>query len=212
MCFSAAASFTASGVLAVSGAASIREAYGKPNLLPFAGVPFLFAIQQAVEGMIWLSLTSVIPTSPYLTKIYLFFAGAFWPIFIPLAIYFLEPRPARKKILMVLFVLGSLVGGYGIYYIVANNPAAEIANESIRYYPTPLYTDVIGYLYAFVVVMSFLVSSRKYVPQLGILVLISLIFTMLYMAENVVSVWCFFAALISALIYVFFKEKWYKGK
>jgi hypothetical protein len=54
MCFSANASFAASGVLAAVGAASIRETKTKRGLL-YAFIPLIFAIQQFVEGLQWLT-------------------------------------------------------------------------------------------------------------------------------------------------------------
>ena len=54
MCFSAEASFIASGGLAVAGGASLKVAKKEQRLI--ALIPLLFAIQQAIEGMQWLYL------------------------------------------------------------------------------------------------------------------------------------------------------------
>ncbi len=52
MCFSATASFTASGILAAVGLLSIAKARTLPMRI-FASTPLLFAIQQASEGVLW---------------------------------------------------------------------------------------------------------------------------------------------------------------
>jgi hypothetical protein len=57
MCFSATASFTAGAVLLGVGALTLRSALTsrQRHVLPFAAIPLLFAIQQLIEGVIWLT-------------------------------------------------------------------------------------------------------------------------------------------------------------
>jgi hypothetical protein len=47
MCFSAAASFTASSVLALIGIMALLKTQGNRRLLPAASIPLIFGIQQA---------------------------------------------------------------------------------------------------------------------------------------------------------------------
>ena len=54
MCFSATASFVASGALSALGVATLRATQRKAEI-PFATIPLLFGIQQFVEGVLWLS-------------------------------------------------------------------------------------------------------------------------------------------------------------
>ena len=55
MCFSATASFTAGTALTAVGGLTVRKSRGKAEL-PLALVPLLFGIQQLTEGVLWLSL------------------------------------------------------------------------------------------------------------------------------------------------------------
>ena len=55
MCFSATASFVASGVIASIGVATLRHVR-EPRALLFACVPLLFAVHQFTEGLVWLGL------------------------------------------------------------------------------------------------------------------------------------------------------------
>ena len=83
MCYSAPASFSAAIILAVIGVVVI---YRKPKrLLPLALIPCFFAIQQFAEGFVWIDPESTLPKSTYL-----FFAYAFWPMWIPFATFFAE--------------------------------------------------------------------------------------------------------------------------
>src|SRR5262249_22728319 len=55
MCFSAAASFSAAGLLGLTGIATLAQVRNRAEL-PLAFTPLLFAAQQAVEGALWLTV------------------------------------------------------------------------------------------------------------------------------------------------------------
>jgi len=55
MCFSAAANFGGSGVLATVGVVTLTRVKHRRELL-FASLPTLFAIHQFIEGFVWLAL------------------------------------------------------------------------------------------------------------------------------------------------------------
>lgn len=77
MCFSAGASFSAGAVLAVIGAASLKQVQ-RPSQIAFASIPMLFSIQQVAEGVLWVTLPdpSAITTQHVATYMFLFFAQA----------------------------------------------------------------------------------------------------------------------------------------
>lgn len=57
MCFSATASFSAGALLLGIGALTLKSALAtrQRRALPFAAIPTLFAMQQLIEGVIWLT-------------------------------------------------------------------------------------------------------------------------------------------------------------
>ena len=66
MCFSATASFSAAAVLLGIGTLTLRSALASRHAyrrreLPFAAIPLLFAIQQLIEGVIWLTFGADVP-------------------------------------------------------------------------------------------------------------------------------------------------------
>lgn len=81
MCFSAAASFGASATLTGVGVLAARQVTA-PNQRAFAAIPVIFAIQQFVEGFVWLSLTqeSWAEWTRLSTFSFLFFAEVLWPM------------------------------------------------------------------------------------------------------------------------------------
>lgn len=98
MCFSASASFIASASLGVLGVGALKSVHNRSQYA-FAAIPFIFATQQFTEGIIWLSMThpEYARHQEWSTMVYLLFAQVIWPIWLPLAFYFLKKtRPVKK--------------------------------------------------------------------------------------------------------------------
>ena len=92
MCFSAPASFVTAGLTGAIGIIALTRA-SEPRQLPFAATPLFFAVQQGIEGLLWLNLP-LAPDGHLSTALafsYLVFAEAFWPVFVPIAVWLIEP-------------------------------------------------------------------------------------------------------------------------
>lgn len=204
MCFSAVASFAGAAVLTTVGVLSIRKVT-KPSLLLFASIPVFFGIQQFVEGIVWMSLPN--PAYHFYTKIatilFFVFADLFWPVIVTLSLLFMETVKVRRRVLWVLLGLGSVLVLYNAYCLVFFTVTPEIMVHHIRYnidFPMSLRVYV-TLVYIVVTVTSFFVSSIKRTHLMGFMVLLSLWVTYFFYRQYLISVWCFFAALMSAMIY-----------
>lgn len=200
MCFSATASFTASAVLGVVGAATLGKTKNRRAWL-LSAVPLIFALQQFVEGLLWVSLKSwpiyVLP----LTHVFLFFALFFWPIYAPLMILFLEPSKIRR-IIIAFFCVGGAVVGTMFYLDFLKQPEAVRVVNKCLYYPNQIFNpELLKYLYMLVTVGAGLISSRPIVKLFCLLVLVGSVVTYFFYAVNFTSVWCFFAAIISVILF-----------
>ena len=81
MCFSATASFAAAGLTGLLGLISVRRVKLRREL-PLALMPIIFALQQGIEGMLWLNL-EVDPegvAARILALGFLLLAEVFWPL------------------------------------------------------------------------------------------------------------------------------------
>ena len=109
MCFSATASFVSAGMMGLSGLAALASAR-QPRELPLAAAPLIFAIQQSVEGTLWLTLPIApdLPTSAVLMYVFLVFAMIFWPVYGPLAILAIERDSLRRRAQTVCLVAGTI--------------------------------------------------------------------------------------------------------
>ena len=217
MCFSAQASFAAAGFLSITSLLSIRRviAHKEQKLFYFSLTPLFFAIQQASEGFVWLSLINgqAYPLqwlSPY---IFLFFAGTFWPLWIPLSLYKAEPFANKQKILRYFVYAGIGIGTLLFYYWTAQTPGPVIREHHLTYpvehYPFGItnqsWASVITYIffiwYGSVTIIPFFISSVRYMYLVGLTVGIGAFVSYIFYLIAFPSVWCFFAAIASILTY-----------
>jgi hypothetical protein len=202
MCFSASASFIAAGCLGAIGSTCMRAS--TPSTRYFAAVPLLFAVQQLSEGVLWIALannyTLLARSMPY---VFLFFAFFLWPILLPYSLYEMETEPQRKHILAVLSGLGLFFGSTLYGYVLIGGVSATIVACHLYYaldinYVTGLFCTCI---YMVCTVGAGLVTSRRAIHVFAILVALSYAISHLFYYTHLVSVWCFFAAILSACVY-----------
>ena len=204
MCFSAAASFAAGGTLSVVGALTLTKVKKKSEL-PFASIPLLFGIQQAIEGAVWVSFGSPI-LNTIATYAYSMFSHVLWPIFIPFSVLMIEIDQTRRKILRLFSFGGLAVGLYLLYFIIVDPVTAHIVNNSIAYRSPHLYVYLIMALYLVATCGSCLVSSHKIINIFGVVLFISFAIASWFFTETFFSVWCFFAAILSITVYWYFQS------
>lgn len=214
MCFSAPASFTAAALLLPAGIVSSKIAWAKnPQLLPLAVIPIGFSIQQSFEGLVWLNLGSHQADIVRLWTLGFFmFSHGIWPAWPSLAILMLEDRSWAKKVLLAMLLFGSLFGLslYGPFWLYPDWLSVAVRHGSIQYQTQLLYDwifprDVTRLIYLLMVVGPACLSDLSQIKVLGGLVALSMVVTYCFFSYAFVSVWCFFAAVLSLyLIYVLY--------
>lgn len=207
MCFSATASFTASAVLLGIGALTLRRVE-RPGDRALAAIPILFAIQQALEGLVWLSLTGTIHgmLGPA-TQVYSLFSHVLWPAYVPLAVWLAEPPGSRRRGLFGFMVAGAAVGGFLLYGMVVNPIVARPIGQHIDYDSPHFYVAAVLALYLAATTVSQMLSSHRWIRWFGVLALGSAVAAYVVYAQWFISVWCFFAALLSGVIYLHVRSR-----
>ena len=206
MCFSAGASFGASAVLSIIGSAAIIKARTIPQGL-FAAIPLIFSIQQLAEGMLWLSFKNagLEAGQPIFTFTFLVFAMMLWPVWIPLTIRLLEKDSRRKKSMNVLLGIGVLVS-IGVGCVLLFYKVHVIStHHHIHYridFPGRTRSLIVPFslLYFIATIIAPFISSIKRMKWLGLGFLASYLFAIIFYSGFVVSVWCYFAALLSVVV------------
>ncbi|OGS27478.1 MAG: hypothetical protein A2297_02785 [Elusimicrobia bacterium RIFOXYB2_FULL_48_7] len=209
MCFSAGASFTAGVLLTFVGTETLRK-IRRPAQIAFAGIPVFFAFQQFMEGILWLTIGN--PAHHALetvsTHVFLIMAQSVWPILIPLSVLLIEKNKTRKRILYGLLAAGIGVGLYYFYRLLLNGIHAKIVGMHIVYEDTAFsYLGAVTIsVYLAATIAPLFVSSTKRVYILGIIMGLSFIASAIFYLKCLTSVWCFFAAVISFVIFYIFRD------
>src|ERR1043166_260139 len=207
MCFSATGRFALSGILIGIGTASIVRS-ASPSHRMLAAAPILFGAQQAAEGIVWLTIGA--PSDAMLQRlgvdVFLGFALVVWPLWVPLSLQRIERDAGRRRILTGLCWFAAGVSASAAVLLSRWQPFAQVAGHSLRYdYPGTSNTAlhvllVLAYITSTVV--SFFVSTSQLQCTLGSTLVVSVVAAALIRREALTSVWCFFAAILSGVIFL----------
>ncbi len=202
MCFSAPASFVAGTTLCAVGVATLKRTEARTEL-PLAMIPLLFGVQQLTEGVVWLTFSHSAPLlKQTMTYLYSGFSHVLWPIYVPFAVGILEAVHWRKKAIFAFEVAGVAVGLYLLYFIVTLPVVAEVVGNHIVYASPHFYLVPVMVLYLAATCVSCFFSSHGFVKLFGVLALLSFIAAYVVHVMALVSIWCFFAAILSLLVYL----------
>jgi hypothetical protein len=206
MCFSALASFGAGVTLLAIGVASARRTHRAAEL-PYALIPLCFGVQQLLEWALWLTLAQPQQClSALLTQGYSVFSQVIWPIYIPLAVYLLEPAGLRRHAMALIALACASVGLYLLWYMAHVPVVAEFSGQHIAYIFPHFHQPLATVLYLFAACVSPLLSSWPRVRLFGALATLSLLGTAYFYSQWFISTWCFFAAILSAVVWFQFSE------
>jgi hypothetical protein len=173
--------------------------------IPFAMIPFLFGVQQIVEGMLWLTFRfddQLLNVT--MTYLFVLFSHILWPIFLPFSIGLMETVAWRKKVISAFQITGIAVGLYLLYFIVRYPVASEVHGHMVYVLPYVKEQPVLEFYLAATCVAP-LFSSHRIIKIFGVLALLLFMVAYWYYTVAFFSVWCFFAAVLSGVVYLHFK-------
>jgi hypothetical protein len=205
MCFSAEASFAASGVLAASSITISRIPKEKASI-PLSLFPAIFATHQFIEGILWLNHDGVVPDAFKSGTVYAYALIAFvlWPIFVPFSAYLMETERRRRIIMLICQAIGIWVGLTLLLSFVRGPLEVSVDCCSLSYRVNA--SDLLFAPYLVAVSIPFLASSRRSLVLFGVAVTVSCAAAAVAAsATTLPSVWCFFAAILSAGLYLHFR-------
>ncbi|MGE0010346.1 MAG: DUF6629 family protein [Candidatus Babeliales bacterium] len=203
MCFSATSSFIMAGSLFFTTVLALHKAQHK-KLIPLCLMPLGFAIQQAAEGVVWLTITT--PNNMlHRVSIYTFLSFAFiiWPLWIPFAIKVYESHETKKMLLSLCQLLGLLFALTAAFFLFAAKPLVVVEGGNLAYYfPHNFFAGKSSLAwYLIPTVLPFLlIGSRIIGTALGSFALVSLAVTYFVTPAGLISVWCYLAAVMSLMI------------
>jgi hypothetical protein len=138
---------------------------------------------------------------------FLFFSHFFWLAWVPLSVWLTEDDSGRSRMLIVLCALGTLLG-LAIYLpalVMPESLTVSIVNRSIDYtialnMETEFNVGAIRLGYGAIIIGALALSSDRRIQIFAGLVGASLMVTYVFYEYALISVWCFFAAGLSAYL------------
>jgi hypothetical protein len=189
-------------VTGLAGAVCVRHVTDRRQLL-LAATPLCFAVQQAIEGGLWVLLPhgSTAATSA-LTYAFLFVAQVFWPLYSPAAALSCEPSPYRRRVMGVCLALGLGLAAWMVRGLATEPHRAVLACNHVVYDLAQNSSSALieGALYLCAVVLPLMASSFPSMRALGIVVLVGSVISYAFYFAAFQSVWCYFAATASVVI------------
>ena len=213
MCFSATVSYSAAAVLVTTGVYAVRQARRLPRpYLMWALVPVLFGLQQAFEGRVWQEIDAGDASAavPFALGFH-FFSHFLWLWWFPLCSYLVEPGQTgkigklRKRIIGGCAIFGAFAGTlvYSEMLFHSEWMSVAVREQSITYdfsfpYRSPIHLPITpAALYVLTILVPLLFSSHRLIRIFGVLVILSMVLASETYSYAYVSVWCFFAAVLS---------------
>jgi len=209
MCFSAQASFAAGVVISSVGVATINKVK-KPTSKLFAIIPLLFGIQQIAEGFLWVSLPVKwsIDLQQFCAYIFIIIALVAWPTIIPLSTWMMEEDAKKRKIIRLFLGLGVVLSAYYGSCLALIGVQPEISCYHIVYkgeFPPALVLPVF-FIYVLVTITPLFISSVRKMKFMGMIMFVSVAVSAIFFKLYLTSVWCFFAAVLSGIVYFIIAE------
>ncbi len=209
MCFSASASFSVGAALVPVGIYCCLTARRiGSQWMPLALYPAAFSLQQIIEGLVWTGVNAGDQTLVAVaSRGFLFFSHFFWLAWVPFSIYWLESEIWRRRILLCLTGIG-MVSGLSVFLpslLLADWLSVEHVQHSLEYKTVLIYDGLVSrtvlrVIYAVIIVSALLMASNWQIRVFGGLIFASLLVATHFFAHALISVWCFFAAILSIYI------------
>jgi hypothetical protein len=191
----------------------------KAAISTVAAIPLLFGGHQISEGFVWTDFENEAAV-----KCFAFTAYSFWPFYISFALCFTEwtrspvrqnhwsfwPRNLSDNFRRCMQLFHASAGVVLLAVVLSkmipiDTDDVEDVNGRLRYEGWDIHSKenmFASIVYAYVVVMSLVVSSLPYSTLFAELALASLVVTLILWKHEYPSTWCFFAALLSSIIII----------
>lgn len=207
MCFSAKISFLSSALLLIVGILSLKNIKKNSHVF-FALIPILFSLQQFAEGFVWVTEPDTFFNTLF-AYIYLGFAMFVWPVWMPLSLFYLEKIQTRRRIIFGLFLTGIAWGCFVIWHALTHNIFVQLNQNHVRYIVSlnENKRSLLTLIYLIPGTGPFFISSIPFMSILGATLVVSCFLTYIIWYKFFISLWCFFAAVMSMFVLFLIKKE-----
>jgi len=202
------ANFTLTGMLLVIGALTLKKV-SRPAELVFASLPLLFGLHQFTQGFVWLALYHIVSehTLHVASMLFVFYAQAILPFWVPLAIWLLEPSGPRRHLLAILTIVGALLMAYVAWGLLRQPTQVFIDDNTLVYFNPQTEHLWVALIYILTTCGALIISRSVAIQLFGWLNLLGLLVVYLIAQYSFTALWCLYAALVSVILYLHFIER-----
>lgn len=206
MCFSAEADFAAAGVIGAVGVATLLQAR-RPEALPLAALPALFALHQFTEGFVWLGMDGRLgaDATRQATFLFMLYAQALLPAIVAPAVALLEPREGRRRAMWAFAAVGVALGLWATWGLVTAPNTVAVEGRCLAFRNPVTNHPWVAFLYALPTCAAPMLSSHKVVRLFGAGALLGFAGVLAVKAYALTSVWCLVVACLSVGLYFQFR-------
>ena len=202
VCFAPEADAAVGAIVVAVGVDALRHVSARQQLV-LAALPMLFGLHQLTEAFVWWGLQGHV--AHWLERAavwaYLLFAFSALPILVPIAVGLIERSSARRRVIGAFGVLAVAVAVALTIAVARSSIAVAIEGRHIAYRLEALdHGGVLTRLYVIATCGAMLASSYRDIAALGVLNVVAVPVLMWLTVSGFVSLWCFWAAIVSILI------------
>ncbi len=201
MCFSPEGDLVG-GVLVVSiGIDACLHLRQRVEYAPLAVLPIVLGLHQIDETFVWWWLQGHVSRSVGVTAmwIYLLFALVILPTLVPAVVYHFVARAQRRRVAPFI-ALGVVVSAILLEAMVVGDPNVRLGTYHLAYTIGLRHGIAIIGLYIVATCGPLLVSGFRPMVWFGVVNLAAVVILAILCASGFTSLWCFYAALVSAAV------------
>jgi hypothetical protein len=202
MCFSPQGDLAGGVVVMAIGVEACRQLKGRREYVALAALPLVLGAHQVDESLVWWGLQGHVPWSVGRVAMwaYLLFALVVLPVLAPLLVLFVEPRRRRRWSIAPFVALGAVVSAILLEAMLVGHPAARLGDAHLAYSIGLRHGVAVIGLYVLATCGPMLVSSHRDAVWFGVGNLLAVIVLARLCADGFTSLWCAYAAVLSAAI------------
>jgi hypothetical protein len=210
VCFSPQADLVGGIVVGAIGVDVLRHRDGRQSHNALCALPLILGFHQFVEAFVWLSLQGHLSAGIGRLAMWIYVSIAFvlLPVFVPIAVFVLEPQAKRRRLMAPFVALGLAVAGVLLAAMVRGPVNVRLRPYHLAYSLHLSHGGIIVAAYVVAVCGAWLLSSYRPIALYGILNLVAVIVIAKLTVDGFASVWCAYAAVTSAAIAVFMRRPW----
>jgi hypothetical protein len=202
VCFSAEADVAGGIVVGAIGVDAFRNLRGRNNHLLLATLPLLLGAHQLDEAFVWWSTEGRVPhdVGRVALWIYLLIAFVVLPIFVPVAVFALEPTTQRRWQMIPFIALGVGVSAVMFAAMLRAPVGATEHPYHLAYDVRINHGGLVVALYVVAVCGALLFSGYRHVAIFGVANLLAVALLARLTIDGFASLWCGYAAVSAGAI------------